>query len=178
MRQRVISRAALQRASEQARAQALRRAVASGASAGARRSSPLSLGPWTAPQAHEAGERFNPGWLEDDAERVLLEQVGSCVTPLCAQPGRVVLTQARIYFQPFNVVSNAPIQTYQLDKVGGRVGGWGHPAGEGTGRGGQSGGRAWQTSVGSGGMLVALMTQGGEPGCWVSGQGPSLHGLL
>lgn len=45
--------------------------------------------------------------------------VGNCITPLCMQPGRVVLTQSRIYFQPFNVVSNAPIQTYQLDKVGG-----------------------------------------------------------
>jgi hypothetical protein len=69
------------------------------------------------PQEHESNERFNPGWLEDDNERVVLEEIGSCITALCAQPGRVVLTQSRIYFQPFNVVSNAPIQTYQLDKV-------------------------------------------------------------
>ncbi|GAB4819113.1 hypothetical protein N2152v2_006159 [Parachlorella kessleri] len=68
-------------------------------------------------QVHESNERFNPGWLEDDSERVLLEEVASSIMPLCEQPGRVVLTQARIYFQPFNVVSSAPIQTYQLDKV-------------------------------------------------------------
>lgn len=62
---------------------------------------------------------------------MVLEAVGNCITALCTQPGRVVLTQFRIYFQPFNVVSNAPIQTYQLDKVrglssavDGRVGGW------------------------------------------------------
>ena len=47
----------------------------------------------------------------------MLELVGNCITPLCSQPGRVVLTASRIYFQPFNVASNSPIQTYQLDKV-------------------------------------------------------------
>ena len=68
-------------------------------------------------QDHEANERFNPGWLEDENERVLLEVVGNCITPLCSQPGRVVLTSSRIYFQPFQVVSNNPIQTYHLDKA-------------------------------------------------------------
>jgi len=68
-------------------------------------------------QEHEANERFNPGWLEDENERVLLEVVGSCITPLCSQPGRVAVTSCRIYFQPFNVVSNNPIQTYQMDQV-------------------------------------------------------------
>lgn len=50
-------------------------------------------------------------------ERVLLELVGNCITPLCRQPGRVLITFSRIYFQPFNVVSNNPIQTYPTDKV-------------------------------------------------------------
>lgn len=91
-------------------------------------------------QEHEDNERFNPGWLEDDNERVLLEEVGSAITALCTQPGRVVLTQNRIYFQPFNVVSNAPIQTYQLDKVG-----RGKNSRVGAGLGGK--GRRWERSV-------------------------------
>lgn len=47
--------------------------------------------------------------------------MGSCITPLCSQPGRVVLTASRLYFQPFNVVSNNPIQTFQMDQASHRL---------------------------------------------------------
>ena len=46
-----------------------------------------------------------------------LDRVGAAITPLCRQPGRVVITHLRIYFQPFNVVSSAPTQAYPLRKV-------------------------------------------------------------
>lgn len=68
-------------------------------------------------QAHEEAERFNPGWLEDEGEHVVLEAVGARITPLCRQPGRVVLTPRRLYFQPFNVVSSQPTQVFQLDQA-------------------------------------------------------------
>ncbi len=68
-------------------------------------------------QAHEESEGFNPGWLEDENERVVAELPGSCVTPLCSQPGRVALTATRIYFQPFNISSNSPVEVYQLNKA-------------------------------------------------------------
>jgi hypothetical protein len=67
-------------------------------------------------QAHEERELFNPGWL-DDEESVVVEAVASAVSPLAAQPGRAVLTQQRIYFQPFNLQSAAPIQAYSLARV-------------------------------------------------------------
>ena len=72
-------------------------------------------------QAHEEGEGFNPGWLEDENERVLVELPGSCVTPLCSQPGCVALTAARIYFQPYNISSNSPVEIYQLTKAYSRL---------------------------------------------------------
>ena len=68
-------------------------------------------------QAHEESEGFNPGWLEDENERIVAELPGSCVTPLCSQPGRVALTATRIYFQPFNISSNSPVEVYQLNKA-------------------------------------------------------------
>ena len=71
---------------------------------------------WPGLQEHEEAELFNPGWLEDE-ESLVAEAVASCVSPLAAQPGRVVLTQQRIYFQPFNLASGAPIQAYQLGRV-------------------------------------------------------------
>ena len=68
-------------------------------------------------KAHEESEGFNPGWLEDENERIVAELPGSCVTPLCSQPGRVALTATRIYFQPFNISSNSPVEVYQLNKA-------------------------------------------------------------
>lgn len=47
----------------------------------------------------------------------MVELPGSCVSPLCAQPGRVALTATRIYFQPFNISSNSPVEVYQLTKA-------------------------------------------------------------
>lgn len=68
-------------------------------------------------QDHEDSERFNPGWLEEE-ESVVAEAPASAVTPLAAQPGRAVLTQHRLYFQPFNAsVCTAPLQAYALSKV-------------------------------------------------------------
>ncbi|KAL4452133.1 hypothetical protein ABPG75_007795 [Micractinium tetrahymenae] len=68
-------------------------------------------------QEHEEAERFNPGWLEEE-ESVVAEAPASAVTPLAAQPGRAVLTQHRLYFQPFNAsVCAAPLQAYALSKV-------------------------------------------------------------
>lgn len=72
---------------------------------------------WPLLQEHEANERFNPGWLEDESEHIVLETVGSVITPLCRQRGRIVLTPLRLYFQPFNVVSDAPLQVSSLAKV-------------------------------------------------------------
>lgn len=48
---------------------------------------------------------------------MVLEALGARITPLCRQPGRVVLTPARLYFQPFNVVSSQPTQVFQLDQA-------------------------------------------------------------
>ena len=68
-------------------------------------------------QDHEDNELFNPGWLEDESEHIVLETAGSVITPLCRQPGRIVVTPARLYFQPFNVVSDAPLQVFDLSKA-------------------------------------------------------------
>jgi hypothetical protein len=76
-------------------------------------------------QAHEAAERFNPGWLEDEGEAAVLEALGARVTPLCRQPGRLVLTPSRLYFQPFNVASSQPTQVFPLDQARSRALGYG-----------------------------------------------------
>eukprot|EP00899_Mesostigma_viride_P026278 jgi/Mesvir1/6835/Mv09015-RA.2 len=66
---------------------------------------------------HEDSLHFNPGWMVDEKEQALVELVADRVTPLVAHPGRVVITCLRIYFQPFNVVSLAPVLFYELSNV-------------------------------------------------------------
>ena len=51
------------------------------------------------------------GWgfrLEDLYETILLEARADRITPLATNPGRLMLTSSRLYFQPFN----------NIDKVG------------------------------------------------------------
>ncbi|XRB05769.1 factor associated with neutral sphingomyelinase activation [Pycnococcus provasolii] len=66
---------------------------------------------------HERAVQFNPGWFSSADEEAVAEFEGARVTPLCSQPGRIVISQLRLYFQPFNVVSSAPILVYPLVDV-------------------------------------------------------------
>lgn len=45
---------------------------------------------------------FDTSWLEDLYEQVVLETQTNKVSPLVINPGRVLLTTSRIYFQPYN----------------------------------------------------------------------------
>jgi factor associated with neutral sphingomyelinase activation len=47
---------------------------------------------------------FNRSWLEDIYEETICELPGERITPLVSNPGRVMLTSARLYFQPYNNV--------------------------------------------------------------------------
>nr|CAD7195391.1 unnamed protein product [Timema douglasi] len=53
---------------------------------------------------------FDTLWLEDLYEKVVLETQGSKITPLVVNPGRILLTSSRLYFQPYNNIEpeNAP----------------------------------------------------------------------
>ena len=67
---------------------------------------------------HEGAQAFAPGWLEREDERVVIELPCASVTPLASQPGRAVLTQRAIYFQPFSAgAGGAPIQSHALRAV-------------------------------------------------------------
>ncbi|KAH9489754.1 hypothetical protein Btru_036661 [Bulinus truncatus] len=46
--------------------------------------------------------KFNTSWLEDIYESIILETQGDRITPLVTNPGRIMLTSSRLYFQPFS----------------------------------------------------------------------------
>lgn len=60
---------------------------------------------------------FDITWLEDFREQQLYETNGARVTPLVDTPGRILLTNARIYFQPFNNISSKPVKKYDLRDI-------------------------------------------------------------
>lgn len=60
---------------------------------------------------------FDVTWLEDFREQQVYETNGVRVTPLVDTPGRIMLTTARIYFQPFNNISSKPVKKYDLRDV-------------------------------------------------------------
>jgi hypothetical protein len=58
--------------------------------------------------------KFDPSWLVDLLESVQLEVLAGRVTPLVSNPGRLVVTSKRIYFQPFNNVDPDPVLKFSL----------------------------------------------------------------
>eukprot|EP00037_Helgoeca_nana_P008461 m.75409 g.75409 ORF g.75409 m.75409 type:complete len:965 (+) comp18956_c0_seq1:4339-7233(+) len=61
--------------------------------------------------------QFNNSWLEDLSEKLLLKLTADRVTPMVANPGRVVLTDSILYFQPFNNIDPEPVQKFRLSAV-------------------------------------------------------------
>ena len=48
--------------------------------------------------------RFDTSRLESLYETIIVEMVGERISPLVVNPGRIMVTSARLYFQPFNNV--------------------------------------------------------------------------
>lgn len=66
---------------------------------------------------HQDHECFDSSWLEDLNEKILIRSSASQITPLVSNPGRVVLTNSVIYFQPFNNVEAQPVKKFRLSGV-------------------------------------------------------------
>ncbi|XP_012940404.1 protein FAN [Aplysia californica] len=61
--------------------------------------------------------KFNTSWLEDIYEKIILETRGDRITPLATNPGRIMLTSSRLYFQPFNNIDKWPVLKLRLKDI-------------------------------------------------------------
>lgn len=68
-------------------------------------------------KAREAQLVFDPSWLVNLTEVPLLNLAADKVQPLVENPGRLVLTSSRIYFQALFRVDAAPVERYELAQV-------------------------------------------------------------
>ncbi|BBN03886.1 factor associated with neutral sphingomyelinase activation [Marchantia polymorpha subsp. ruderalis] len=66
----------------------------------------------------EAQAQFDISRLVDLSERIILDYTAAQVTPLVREPGRVVLTQARLYFQPLHNLNNDnPVRSHPFSSI-------------------------------------------------------------
>lgn len=65
--------------------------------------------------SRQSGVSFDMSWLEDLYEQVVLETQANQVLPLVINPGRVLLTTARLYFQPYNNTDQVIIASYYIN---------------------------------------------------------------
>lgn len=64
--------------------------------------------------AQQRSFSFDITWLEDFREQKLFEATGCRVLPLVDIQGRILLTNERIYFQPFNSIGSKPVKKWNL----------------------------------------------------------------
>eukprot|EP00818_Percolomonas_sp_WS_P008731 CAMPEP_0117448702 /NCGR_PEP_ID=MMETSP0759-20121206/7545_1 /TAXON_ID=63605 /ORGANISM="Percolomonas cosmopolitus, Strain WS" /LENGTH=1131 /DNA_ID=CAMNT_0005241113 /DNA_START=176 /DNA_END=3571 /DNA_ORIENTATION=+ len=68
-------------------------------------------------EQHMHTSKFDESWIEDFREEVKCEFNSHRVTPLVDQAGRLLLTQKRLYFQPFDKISSKPVKKYDLSQI-------------------------------------------------------------
>eukprot|EP00002_Diphylleia_rotans_P033924 TRINITY_DN7258_c0_g1_i1.p1 TRINITY_DN7258_c0_g1~~TRINITY_DN7258_c0_g1_i1.p1 ORF type:complete len:928 (-),score=199.57 TRINITY_DN7258_c0_g1_i1:277-3060(-) len=66
---------------------------------------------------YEKGVLFDPSWMETLDETTAVETRAVRVKPLVHHPGRFILTNVMMYFQPFSKVSTKPVKKYRLKKL-------------------------------------------------------------
>eukprot|EP01028_Stygiella_incarcerata_P004535 TRINITY_DN19_c0_g1_i2.p1 TRINITY_DN19_c0_g1~~TRINITY_DN19_c0_g1_i2.p1 ORF type:complete len:1073 (-),score=250.53 TRINITY_DN19_c0_g1_i2:2522-5542(-) len=65
----------------------------------------------------EARLTFDTSWLEDLRETQLHQTTGMLVLPLVYIPGRIMVTEARVYFQPIHNATGEIVHKFRLDAL-------------------------------------------------------------
>lgn len=66
--------------------------------------------------SRQARVHFDPLWL-DLYESVVMESQADKVNPLVLNPGRILLSTSRLFFQPYNNIENQPVIKIDLDAI-------------------------------------------------------------
>ncbi|CAG9825349.1 unnamed protein product, partial [Phaedon cochleariae] len=59
--------------------------------------------------SRQSRDNFDPRWM-DLYEKVIMESQADIVTPLVVNPGRIVLSSSKLYFQPYNKMGEYPVK--------------------------------------------------------------------
>lgn len=61
--------------------------------------------------------KFNPLWLDNLYERIICDYQVDEINPLVVNPGRLLLTNAFVYFQPYNNIQRYPVVKIRLKTI-------------------------------------------------------------
>ncbi|EDS28930.1 neutral sphingomyelinase [Culex quinquefasciatus] len=61
--------------------------------------------------------KFNPLWLENLYEKIICDYQVDEINPLVVNPGRLLLTNAFVYFQPYNNIQRYPVVKIRLKTI-------------------------------------------------------------
>ncbi|XP_052815113.1 LOW QUALITY PROTEIN: protein FAN-like [Mya arenaria] len=68
-------------------------------------------------QSRQSRVKFNTSWLDDLYEKIELECQADKITPLVTNPGRVMVTTSRLYFQPYNNAETTTLIKVRLKDI-------------------------------------------------------------
>jgi len=68
-------------------------------------------------EERESGILFNNTWLVNISEKTQIQLTANQLTPLVKTPGRIVVTDQRLYFQALNNVNPRPVDRYELSQI-------------------------------------------------------------
>ncbi|XP_023319661.1 protein FAN [Eurytemora carolleeae] len=60
---------------------------------------------------------FDTSWIDSLQEKIIMETVGSKISPLVLNPGRILLTSKRLYFQAYNNLEAEPVVKIKLASI-------------------------------------------------------------
>jgi len=60
---------------------------------------------------------FDTSWIDNLQEKIIMETVGNKITPLVLNPGRILLTSMRLYFQAYNNLESEPVVKIKLSSI-------------------------------------------------------------
>ncbi|XP_055537096.1 protein FAN-like [Wyeomyia smithii] len=61
--------------------------------------------------------KFNPLWLENLYEKIIVDYQVDEINPLVVNPGRLLLTNVFVYFQPYNNIQTYPVLKIRLKSI-------------------------------------------------------------
>jgi len=67
--------------------------------------------------SRQSRETFDTSWIDNLQEKIIMETVCSKISPLVLNPGRVLLTSMRLYFQAYNNLDPEPVIKIKLSSI-------------------------------------------------------------
>jgi len=67
--------------------------------------------------SRQSRSSFDTSWIDNLQEKIIMQTVGNKISPLVLNPGRILLTCKRLYFQAYNNLETEPVIKIKLSNI-------------------------------------------------------------